>query len=53
MQMNYSFFHLNYTDTDFLLLISIILNGCFLCYCRKKLNSLKRLVRTTVAESHN
>jgi len=53
MQMNYSFFHLNYTDTDFLLLISIILNGCFLCYCRKKLNSLKHLVRTTVAESHN
>ena len=53
MQMNYSFFHLNYTDTDFLLLFSIILNGCFLCYCRKKLNSLKHLVRTTVAESHN
>jgi len=28
-------------------------SGIIRYYCKKKLNSLKRLVRTTVAESHN
>ena len=29
------------------------LYGVYTNYCKKKLNSLKHLVRTTVAESHN
>ena len=28
-------------------------DAAYIDYCKKKLNSLKHLVRTTVAESHN